>query len=72
MNSDFAGKTVFDLSIVFLTPYRFTTGQEDWGVTETIPGTAALKCSQPSPIMPLHHICKAILVLLYHPYVMHF
>jgi len=27
-------------------------------VTETIPGQATLECSQPSPIMPLRHICK--------------
>jgi len=42
---------------------------EEWDVipyslTETIPGQAMLKwCSQPSPIMPLRHICKAIPVL---------
>jgi len=45
-------------------------------VTETIPSKAMLKCSQPSPIMPMHHICKAIHVLslyfLHHPYVMRF
>ena len=29
-------------------------------MSETIPGQAMLKCSQPSTIMPLHHICKAI------------
>jgi len=29
-------------------------------VTETVPGQAMLKWSQPSPIMPLHHIRKAI------------
>ena len=37
---------------------------------------AVLKCSQPSPIMPLHHICKAVPflspILLYHPYITHF
>ena len=27
------------------------------------PGQAMLKCSKPSPIIPLHHICKAIPVL---------
>ena len=29
-------------------------------VTETIPTQAMFKCSQPSPIMSLHHIRKAI------------
>ena len=29
-------------------------------MTETIPSQAMLKCSQPSPIMPVRHICKAI------------
>ena len=46
-------------------------------VTETTPTQAMSKCSQPSPIMPLHHIRKAIyflsglLYFLYHPYIAH-
>ena len=43
-------------------------------MTETIPSQVMLKCSQPSLIMPLHHIRKAIHVLspvlfIYHPYI---
>jgi len=45
-------------------------------VIETIPGQAMLKCSHPSQIMPLHHLCNATYflspVLLYQQCITHF
>jgi len=45
-------------------------------MTETVQGQEMLKCSQPSPIMPLHQFAKpsisCLVYFLYHPYIMHF
>ena len=58
-------RQIFNLYTASTLPYLRNGATQCYCATETIPGQVMLKCSQSSPIMPLHHIYTDTSCFLY-------